>query len=300
MDGCTTSELSKLLSTVQKSCSKAEGDPAEVARAVEALNALREKTVSVTWLQETGAGKKLKLLSKHSNQAIAKAAAGTIEAWKECVKQTKQSSDTRGSVPSIISQKSEGEALANAGSGQLEHITGDRAHCSNRKPKSCGDKNRDKTRELLAAALNLAVDEAAGDPCRVAVEIEEALFKQNGSFNTGYKTKYRSISFNLKDPNNPTLRRKVLAGEISGEVLVSLTPDELASDERRGENEKIREAAKRECERGQTATASTDQFQCGKCKQRKCTYFQMQTRSADEPMTTFVTCTNCGNKWKFC
>lgn len=34
--------------------------------------------------------------------------------------------------------------------------------------------------------------------------------------------------------------------------------------------------------------ATTDQFQCGKCKQRKCTYYQMQTRSADEPMTTFV------------
>ena len=46
--------------------------------------------------------------------------------------------------------------------------------------------------------------------------------------------------------------------------------------------------------------ASTDQFQCGKCKQRKCTYFQMQTRSADEPMTTFVQCVNCNNRWRFC
>lgn len=33
---------------------------------------------------------------------------------------------------------------------------------------------------------------------------------------------------------------------------------------------------------------------------RKTTYYQMQTRSADEPMTTFVTCVNCGNRWKFC
>lgn len=41
-------------------------------------------------------------------------------------------------------------------------------------------------------------------------------------------------------------------------------------------------------------------FRCGKCKTRKTTYYQMQTRSADEPMTTFVTCINCGNKWKFC
>jgi transcription elongation factor S-II len=44
--------------------------------------------------------------------------------------------------------------------------------------------------------------------------------------------------------------------------------------------------------------AATDQFKCYKCKKRKCTYYEMQTRSADEPMTTFVTCLNCGNRWK--
>ena len=44
--------------------------------------------------------------------------------------------------------------------------------------------------------------------------------------------------------------------------------------------------------------ASTDTFTCRKCKSNKCTYYQMQTRSADEPMTTFVTCLECGNRWK--
>jgi DNA-directed RNA polymerase subunit M/transcription elongation factor TFIIS len=39
-------------------------------------------------------------------------------------------------------------------------------------------------------------------------------------------------------------------------------------------------------------------FKCGKCKSVKTTYYQMQTRSADEPMTTFVTCKNCRNRWK--
>ena len=43
----------------------------------------------------------------------------------------------------------------------------------------------------------------------------------------------------------------------------------------------------------------TDMFTCGKCKKNKCSYFELQTRSADEPMTTFVTCLECGNKWKF-
>jgi transcription elongation factor S-II len=43
---------------------------------------------------------------------------------------------------------------------------------------------------------------------------------------------------------------------------------------------------------------ATDMFICGRCKQRRCTYYQLQTRSADEPMTTFITCLNCGKRWK--
>lgn len=39
-------------------------------------------------------------------------------------------------------------------------------------------------------------------------------------------------------------------------------------------------------------------FKCGKCKSVKTTYYQMQTRSADEPMTTYVTCKGCGHRWK--
>jgi DNA-directed RNA polymerase subunit M/transcription elongation factor TFIIS len=39
-------------------------------------------------------------------------------------------------------------------------------------------------------------------------------------------------------------------------------------------------------------------FKCSKCKSQKTTYYQMQTRSADEPMTTFVTCLNCSKRWK--
>ena len=44
--------------------------------------------------------------------------------------------------------------------------------------------------------------------------------------------------------------------------------------------------------------ACTDAFTCRQCKSNKCSYYQMQTRSADEPMTTFVSCIMCGARWK--
>jgi transcription elongation factor S-II len=40
-------------------------------------------------------------------------------------------------------------------------------------------------------------------------------------------------------------------------------------------------------------------IKCRKCKSMKTDYYQLQTRSADEPMTTYVTCHNCEHRWKF-
>ena len=45
--------------------------------------------------------------------------------------------------------------------------------------------------------------------------------------------------------------------------------------------------------------SNTSMFYCKKCKKRNCKYYQLQLRSADEPMTTFVTCCDCGNEWSF-
>ncbi len=38
---------------------------------------------------------------------------------------------------------------------------------------------------------------------------------------------------------------------------------------------------------------TTDEFKCGRCGERKHTYYITQTRSADEPATVFYTCINC-------
>ena len=44
--------------------------------------------------------------------------------------------------------------------------------------------------------------------------------------------------------------------------------------------------------------ANTDQFKCKKCDSRSCNYYQLQIRSADEPMTSFITCVDCEHHWK--
>jgi len=72
----------------------------------------------------------------------------------------------------------------------------------------------------------------------------------------------------------------------------------MASEERKNLDFQINEQNLKSARAAQDNQAETDQFKCGKCKQRKCKYYQLQTRSADEPMTTFVTCVNCGNRWK--
>jgi DNA-directed RNA polymerase subunit M/transcription elongation factor TFIIS len=43
---------------------------------------------------------------------------------------------------------------------------------------------------------------------------------------------------------------------------------------------------------------ATEMFKCSRCGKRQCTYYEMQTRSADEPMTQFVRCLNCGKQWR--
>jgi DNA-directed RNA polymerase subunit M/transcription elongation factor TFIIS len=48
----------------------------------------------------------------------------------------------------------------------------------------------------------------------------------------------------------------------------------------------------------QNLVATTNLFTCFKCKKNECTYYQLQTRSADEPMTTFVTCVLCDSHWR--
>ncbi|XP_075080649.1 transcription elongation factor TFIIS-like [Nicotiana tabacum] len=95
------------------------------------------------------------------------------------------------------------------------------------------------------------------------------MFEKWGRSNGAQKFKYRSIMFNIKDPNNPDFRRKVLIGQIPPRSITELTPEEMASEERQKQNEKIKEKALFNSERGLPAQASTDKFKCDSSDSRR-------------------------------
>ena len=167
------------------------------------------------------------------------------------------------------------------------------------------DKVRNACLKLLYQSLEAGKDQNDWQPStmfQAALSIEKAILEKQGkgSVTTDYRHKVRSLSLNLKDKNNPQLRARVVNGEIPADKLVVMTNEDLASDKRKQEIEELQMQNLFKAKGAAAQEAETDAFQCGRCKQRKTRYYQMQTRSADEPMTTFVTCVNCNNKWKFC
>ncbi|KAG2321977.1 hypothetical protein Bca52824_015190 [Brassica carinata] len=117
-----------------------------------------------------------------------------------------------------------------------------------------GDTNRDKVREILQKSLSKVANEVvvvemkkgvvSCDSWSVAASVESAMYAKLGSFKGTQKAKYRSILFNMGDSSNPDLRRKVLLGEISGERLVTMKKEEMASNKIQMEVQKIKEKAR--------------------------------------------------------
>ncbi|XP_014055692.2 serine/arginine repetitive matrix protein 1 isoform X6 [Salmo salar] len=165
-----------------------------------------------------------------------------------------------------------------------------------------GETIRDKCIEMLAAALRTDDNfKEFGTNCdSMAAEIEDHIYTEMGSTDMKYKNRVRSRISNLKDPKNPGLRRNVLAGGIELRRFAIMSAEEMASDELKQLRNNLTKEAIREHQLSKTSGTISDLFQCSKCSKKNCTYNQMQTRSADEPMTTFVLCNECGNRWKFC
>ena len=97
---------------------------------------------------------------------------------------------------------------------------------------------------------------------------------------------------------------RLISSELSPKALVTLDPKELASTQKKAERDKTQQDnlnSRRTdwlLDRQKETSTGKGFFTCGKCHSKNTTYFQMQTRGADEPMTNFITCIDCKSQWK--
>lgn len=138
---------------------------------------------------------------------------------------------------------------------------------------------------LEKAVFNFAIKEASNK--KILKKWENPFFVQL------YVDRLRTIYINLKKEE---LLRQLKNHEITPHTLVFMTHQEMNPEHWKNMIEK---KIKRDANKfNVNMQASTDTFTCRKCKSKKCTYYELQTRSADEPATIFITCLNCSHNFK--
>jgi DNA-directed RNA polymerase subunit M/transcription elongation factor TFIIS len=118
-------------------------------------------------------------------------------------------------------------------------------------------------------------------------------------FCEAYRQTLRMVLSNIhpKSPvNNPRLLIRVREGEFPLAAIPALSSYEMFPENWFSLKDKLLQREQKILEGNKSR--ATDQFKCRRCHKRECTYYELQTRSADEPMTIFITCLNCGKEWR--
>lgn len=124
----------------------------------------------------------------------------------------------------------------------------------------------------------------------------------NRTFWNMYRNRAISLYVNLKGldsyvQNDNNLLGKIKSGELTVKAVAEMGPTDLCPSRWKDTVDKIMETEKKLYSAQKNAAII---MWCSSCKKKtKCDYYQLQTRSADEPMTTFVNCIECGKRWKF-
>ncbi|KAF1812446.1 transcription elongation factor S-II [Eremomyces bilateralis CBS 781.70] len=252
-------------------------------------------------LRSTKIGVTINRLRQNKDPNVATQASELVSKWKSDIKKA-------GSGPSTpkISNGTASPAPPPSSSQpklkQKHDIAPDKRNSKsdNVSTQVTGNSTRDNCVKLMYDGLAHMSEKLPSEVLRIAREVEEAAYKEFGpETSDAYKTKMRSLYQNLKNKSNPGLRVRVLSGNVTPARFVVMTYDELKSDERRAEDAALQKENLNKAMVAQEEKSISTSLTCGKCSQKKVSYSQAQTRSADEPMTTFCECMNCGHRWKF-
>jgi transcription elongation factor S-II len=123
---------------------------------------------------------------------------------------------------------------------------------------------------------------------------------ENRFFKRIYMNKCHTLILNMDDASyvkNQKFIQSILQHEFDLSKIAYLTPQEIHKDHWKKYIDK--QSATDEFIYNRHVGVRTTTYTCSKCKKNDCSYYQLQVRCNDEPMTTFVNCLNCGNRWSY-
>lgn len=258
--------------------------------ALDILKQLRDELAATdAILKETKIGLAVGKLRKHENRRIVEISNEIVRKWKQEIDAAKAKNGAGKSTARV--EKASAAPISTTKPAEPKVNTPRTADTDKANTAKTDESVRNNCIKLIYNGLAIDADTAVSSALLLekSVAIEEIIHQRFKTLDGPYKQKMRSLFLNLKG-TNISLRREVVSGKLTPDAFCAMTPEEMASDERKAENKKLEEEGIFAARAATNTNASTDMFKCGKCKQNKTTYYQMQTRSADEPMTTFVTC----------
>jgi DNA-directed RNA polymerase subunit M/transcription elongation factor TFIIS len=144
--------------------------------------------------------------------------------------------------------------------------------------------------QLEKGLLNMSLEEANRRRIRAVWE--------NPEFQALYDIQCRRVLSNLAPcyVQNGRLLERYKEGEFAIHQIPYMSYSDLYPEKwvELADREMKREAKMLEVD----TSMATDMYRCSRCGKRQCTYYEQQTRSADEPMTLFIRCVNCGKQWR--
>lgn len=242
-------------------------------------------------------------LRSNADKSIGRVAAEVVNKWKKSVEAEKAKKAGRGQGSSPVASPTAAASPAPPPAAKSSKPwTGDaskrRWESDGVDKKRTGSMTRDNCIGLLYNALAYMSYAPIDDILIKAIEVEQAAFKVHNGETPDYRSTMRMLSSNLKQ--NRELAKHVFSGDIPANELVVMSSDELKSADLKKKEEALAKENMKKAQVPMVERSISDALECSKCKQKKVSYTQAQTRSADEPMTTFCECTVCGNRWKVC